>query len=139
MKINKSFSKSKEEDDLFEYIKSKYPLTKRQYKDKIRYPYHCDFYIPELDYFIELQGYYTHNTHPYDPNSMLDQVLIERYKEKYGPKCQSITIWTIKDVEKRNCAKEHNLNFKEVWSLKEGKEFIDKLFKEGINTKREIP
>lgn len=55
------------------------------------------------------------------------------------PKCQSITIWTIKDVEKRNCAKENNLNFKEVWSLKEGKEFIDKLFKEGINTKREIP
>ena len=31
------------------------------------------------------------------------------------------------DVEKRNCAKEHNLNFKEVWSLKEGKEFIDNL------------
>lgn len=44
-----------------------------------------------------------------------------RYKEKYGPKCQAITIWTIKDVEKRNCAKEHKLNFKEVWSLDEGK------------------
>lgn len=58
----------------------------------------------------------------------MDQVLVERYKEKYGPKCQSITIWTIKDVEKRNCAKEHNLNFKEVWSLKEGKEFIDNLY-----------
>ena len=134
MKINKSFSKSKEEDDLFEYIKSKYPLVKRQYKDKIRYPYHCDFYIPELDYFIELQGYYTHNTHPYNPNSILDQVLVERYKEKYGPKCQSITIWTIKDVEKRNCAKKHNLNFKEVWTLEEGKEFIDDLYE-----KREIP
>ena len=111
------------------YIKEKFPNVKRQYKDKIRYPYHCDFYIPELDYFIELQGYYTHNTHPYNPNSILDQVLVERYKEKYGPKCQSITIWTIKDVEKRNCAKNNNLNYKEFWNLNEAKQFIDSLIK----------
>ena len=54
--------------------------------------------------------------------------LIEQYKERYGPNCQPIIIWTIKDVEKRNCAKDHNLKFKEVWNLQEGKEFIDKLY-----------
>ena len=124
---NHTFNTSKPEENLFLYIKSKFPDVKRQYKDKERYPYNCDFYIPELDYFIELQGYYTHNTHPYNPNSIKDQILLERYKEKYGPKCQAITIWTIKDVEKRNCAKEHKLNFKEVWSLDEGKKFIDNL------------
>ena len=128
MTKNHSFNTSKPEEELYLYIKEKFPSVKRQYKDKLRYPYNCDFYIPELDYFIELQGYYTHNTHPYNPNSISDQVLVERYKERYGPKCQAITIWTLKDPEKRDCAKRNHLNFKEVWSLEEGKKFIDNLF-----------
>ena len=128
MTKNHSFNTSKPEEELYLYIKEKFPSVKRQYKDKLRYPYNCDFYIPELDYFIELQGYYTHNTHPYNPNSISDQVLVERYKERYGPKCQAITIWTLKDPEKRECAKHNHLNFKEVWSLEEGKKFIDNLF-----------
>ena len=128
MTKNHSFNTSKPEEELYLYIKEKFPSVKRQYKDKLRYPYNCDFYIPELDYFIELQGYYTHNTHPYNPNSISDQVLVERYKERYGPKCQAITIWTLKDPEKRDCAKCNHLNFKEVWSLEEGKKFIDNLF-----------
>ena len=130
---NHTFNTSKLEEELYLYIKEKFPLVKRQYKDKIRYPYNCDFYIPELDYFIELQGYYTHNTHPYNPNSISDQVLVERYKEKYGTKCQAITIWTIKDPEKRECAKHNHLNFKEVWDLYEGKEFIDYIYNEFKN------
>ena len=128
MTKNHSFNTSKPEEELYLYIKEKFPSVKRQYKDKLRYPYNCDFYIPELDYFIELQGYYTHNTHPYNPNSILDQILVERYKERYGPKCQAITIWTLKDPEKRDCAKRNNLNFKEIWNLEEGKKFIDNLF-----------
>lgn len=128
MTKNHSFNTSKPEEELYLYIKEKFPSVKRQYKDKLRYPYNCDFYIPELDYFIELQGYYTHNTHPYNPNSILDQVLVERYKERYGPKCQAITIWAIKDPEKRDCAKRNYLNFKEIWNLEEGKKFIDNLF-----------
>ena len=133
MTKNHSFNTSKPEEKLYLYIKEKFPSVKRQYKDKLRYPYNCDFYIPELDYFIELQGYYTHNTHPYNPNSILDQVLVERYKERYGPKCQAITIWTIKDPEKRECAKHNHLNFKEVWDLYEGKEFIDYIYNEFKN------
>ena len=125
---NHTFNTSKPEEELYLYIKERFPLVKRQYKDKNRYPYNCDFYIPNLDYFIELQGYYTHGKEPYNPNSIKHQVLVQRYKERYGPNCQPITIWTIKDVEKRNCAKDHNLKFKEVWNLQEGKEFIDKLY-----------
>ena len=132
---NHTFNTSKPEEELYLYIKEKFPNVKRQYKDKERYPYSCDFYIPELDYFIELQGYYTHGKHPYNPNSEEDNKLIEKYKRKYGPNCQAITIWTIKDVEKRNKAKEEKLNFKEVWTSEEGKEFIDSLFY--ANTKSE--
>lgn len=133
MKRNHTFNSSSTEEELFLYIKSRFPTVVRQYKDKNRYPYFCDFYIPELDYFIELQGYYTHGKHPFNPNSNEDLQLIEYYKKKYGGDCQPITIWSIKDVEKRDCAKEHNLNFKEVWSLEDGKNFVNDLYDFYIN------
>ena len=133
MKRNHTFNSSSTEEELFLYIKSKFPTVVRQYKDKNRYPYFCDFYIPELDYFIELQGYYTHGKHPFDPNSNEDLQLIEYYKRKYGEDCQPITIWSIKDVEKRDCAKRNHLNFKEVWSLVDGKNFVNDLYDVYIN------
>ena len=133
MKRNHTFNSSSAEEELFLYIESRFPKVVRQYKDKNRYPYFCDFYIPELDYFIELQGYYTHGNHPFDPNSNEDLQLIEYYKKKYGEDCQPITIWSIKDVEKRDCAKKHNLNFKEVWSLEDGKNFVNDLYSVYIN------
>ena len=133
MKRNHTFNSSSTEEELFLYIKSRFPKVVRQYKDKNRYPYFCDFYIPELDYFIELQGYYTHGNHPFDPNSNEDLQLIEYYKKKYGEDCQPITIWSIKDVEKRNCAKRNHLNFKEVWSLEDGKNFVNDLYSVYIN------
>ena len=133
MKRNHTFNSSSAEEELFLYIESRFPKVVRQYKDKNRYPYFCDFYIPELDYFIELQGYYTHGKHPFDPNSNEDLQLIEYYKNKYGEDCQPITIWSIKDVEKRDCAKRNNLNFKEVWSLEDGKNFVNDLYSVYIN------
>lgn len=133
MKRNHTFNSSSTEEELFLYIKSMFPTVVRQYKDKNRYPYFCDFYIPELDYFIELQGYYTHGKHPFDPNSNEDLQLIEYYKKKYGEDCQPITIWSIKDVEKRDCAKRNHLNFKEVWSLEDGKNFVNDLYSVYIN------
>ena len=133
MKRNHTFNSSSTEEELFLYIKSRFPTVVRQYKDKNRYPYFCDFYIPELDYFIELQGYYTHGKHPFDPNSNEDLQLIEYYKKKYGEDCQPITIWSIKDVEKRDCAKRNHLNFKEVWSLEDGKNFVNDLYSVYIN------
>ena len=133
MKRNHTFNSSSIEEEFFLYIKSRFPKVVRQYKDKNRYPYFCDFYIPELDYFIELQGYYTHGKHPFDPNSNEDLQLIEYYKKKYGEDCQPITIWSIKDVEKRDCAKRNHLNFKEVWSLEDGKNFVNDLYSVYIN------
>ena len=133
MKRNHTFNSSSTEEELFLYIKSMFPTVVRQYKDKNRYPYFCDFYIPELDYFIELQGYYTHGNHPFNPNSNEDLQLIEYYKKKYGEDCQPITIWSIKDVEKRDCAKRNHLNFKEVWSLEDGKNFVNDLYSVYIN------
>ena len=120
---NNSFGKSKQEDTIYEKIKEVYPDVIRQYKDKIRYPYNCDFYIPEIDLFIEYQGYYTHGKHPFNINNENDKELMEKYINKYGNNNQQYTIWCVKDVEKRNTAKNNNLNYIELFNFKK----LDKL------------
>lgn len=129
-KNNRTFNTSKPEEDLYVYIKEKFPLVKRQYKDKERYPYFCDFYIPELDLFLELNATWTHNNHPFNPDSKMDQNILNDWKNKSKEHpfyLGAIDTWTIRDVNKRNMAKENKLNFKEVWSLEEGKKFIDEI------------
>ena len=125
-KKNNSFGpQSNSESICYLYLSLYYPDTIRQYRDNKRYPYNCDFYIPSLDLFIEFQGYYTHGKHPYNSDSVSDKLLIEKYKEKYGKNCQAITIWTIKDPEKRKCAKEHSLNWKEFFTIDELKDWLE--------------
>lgn len=117
LRRNHTFNTSKIEETIYEKLIDIYGKNDilREYKDKDRYPYRCDFYIKSLDLFIEVQGYYTHGKEPYNPNSIKHQVLVQRYKERYGTNCQPVTIWTIKDVEKRNKAKENNLKYLEIF------------------------
>ena len=83
--------------------------------------------MKDFDIFIECNFHWTHGGHPFNPNSIKDQVKLERWKTK-GTKYydNAINTWTKMDVEKRNKAKEENLNYIEFWSFKELKEyFID--------------
>lgn len=131
MKRNNSFNISRPEEELYLYIKEKFPSVIRQYKDKERYPFCCDFYIPELDLFLELNGNWTHGKHEYDPNSKEDNDILEKMKisslsgHRYYN--NAIITWTLRDPLKRKTALKNNLNFKEVWSLEEGKSYIDNL------------
>ena len=130
MKSNHTFNTSKPEEELYLYIKEKFPSVVRQYKDT-RYPFCCDFYIPELDYFIELNGSWTHGSHPYNSNSEEDKALLEKMQTNAlsGHKYyfNAIKTWVERDPYKREIAKQNNLHFKEVWTLDEGKKFIDEL------------
>ena len=132
-KKNNSINTSKPEEELYLYIKEKFPTVRRQYKDNVRYPWRCDFYIPEIDCFIEYQGFQGHGKHPYDSNSIQDQVIVERWKQRYENGKhplykRMIEGWTICDVKKRNKAKQENLNFYEFWNLYDAKKFIDNLW-----------
>ena len=129
---NHTFNSSKPEEELYLYIKEKFPSVKRQYNKDKRYPWCSDFYIPELDCFIELNGTWTHGKHPFNENSKEDISILNIWKEKYNNGehpyyNNAIKTWTINDVKKRNKAKEENLNFHEFWNIKEAKEFIDSL------------
>lgn len=130
---NNTWTTSKIEENLFNYIKIKFPLVKRQYKDKKRYPWFCDFYIPEYDCFIELNGTWTHGKHPFNINSEEDINLLNEWKIKYDNGKHpyymgAIKTWTIYDVKKRETAKKNNLNFYEFWNIEDAKKFIDKLY-----------
>lgn len=125
---NHTFNTSLIEEELYLYIKERFPDVERQYKDSNRYPFLCDFYIPSLDYFIELEGHWTHGNHPYTENSIEDQKKVEEWKSKHTKYYDNaIRTWTILDIHKRATAINNNLNYKEVWSLDEGKKFIDTL------------
>jgi hypothetical protein len=103
-----------------------------QYYSNI-YPFYCDFYIPEIDTYIEYQGYYTHGGHPYNENNIndiseLNKLITLNNNHKtpghnlYNTK---INVWTINDVNKRNIAKENNLNYIEFWNMEELKEWLN--------------
>lgn len=74
-KKNHTFNTSKPEENLYKLLCDKYGYDniKRQYKSK-EYPWCCDFYIKILDCYMELQGYYTHNTHPYNEINDKDEL-----------------------------------------------------------------
>lgn len=119
-KKNNSFNKSDPEEQLYETL-LKENVNKtiyRQYKDPIRYPFYCDFYIVEDDLFIELNAHWTHGGHPFDPNNEddLKKLAIWQEKAKTSKFYQiAINTWTVRDVEKASWAKINHLNYKVIY------------------------
>ena len=112
-------SKSKLENNFLEYLKSKYNISDiiTQYKSD-EYPYYCDFYIKPIKLYIEIQGHWTHNDHPYNCNDISDQLIMNKWKEKSINDTyykNALNTWTIKDVKKRNIAIQNNLNYLEIF------------------------
>ena len=107
---------SKAEEACYEVLVAKYGVTNviRQYYDN-RYPYHCDFYIPTEDLFIELNFSWTHGEHPFDPANLEDLAKLQCWQEKAKTSQyykNAITTWTVRDYAKITTAKANNLNYK---------------------------
>ena len=99
-----------------------------------RYPYLCDFYLPQYDCFVEIFGGWFHNTHIYGTNNQDDDILAiwkEKAKNSKNYK-QAVDTWSIKDPIKLNCAKANKLNFHILWN----KNDIYKFFKEKLFIER---
>lgn len=115
---NKSFNSSKIQDKIKDYLFEKYLYVECEYKDNKRYPFHVDFYIPSLDIFVEVQAHWTHNSHPYNKNDENDRNKLNEWLEcaktsKFYE--NAVSTWSVRDVEKRNTAKENNLNYFEFF------------------------
>ena len=127
-KKNGTICSSKPEKYLKEKLESRFELVLTQYKTEL-YPFFCDFYIPQLDLYVEYQGHPGHGQHPFDSNSEEDLNLVQIWKQKSenGLKPQYlgfINTWTVKDPLKRKIARENNLNWIEFFTVKEFEEWL---------------
>lgn len=141
-KKNGTFNSSTTEKKMFDILSEIYPqytiLT--QYEDE-RYineetnnKYQCDFYIKEIDFFIELNGHYTHGPHPFNENDEEDVKLLEFYKTKNKPSYKIlIDVWTKRDVSKRKVAQKNGLKYMVVYGVKFNKEDIIKEIQNVLN------
>ena len=88
-----------------------------EYSDE-RYPFPCDFYLPDLDCFVELHCSWVHRDHIY--NEEEDKLLLTEWQEKAKSSNyykSAIKTWTIKDVNKLNIAKQNKLNYIILWNM----------------------
>lgn len=118
---NKTFNKSAFEKRVKGLLLQKFPDLKCQYKSE-SYPFSCDFYIPELDLYIEVQGHWSHGLGkhrcPYDNMNQEHLTFINECKCKNTKFYNKfIEVWTIRDPLKRKTAKENNLNWIEFFTI----------------------
>ena len=138
---NNSFSKSQWENLFYVLLLSKFKSEDviRQYVDKDRYPFNCDFYIKPLDMFIELNFYWTHGPHPFNPNNEEDINLLNYWKSRQAIRINSkgkesknsfytaVEVWTVRDVQKITIAKKNNLNYVLIYNKGELYDFIRRI------------
>lgn len=121
-KRNATLATSFSEDALYELLveyADKHGMTVvRQHRDEKRYPFAVDFYIPERDLFIELNGSWSHGGHWYESDRDMDQKTVQTWCKK-GEKSQyylnALGTWTERDVRKRAAAREAQLNYVTLW------------------------
>ena len=114
--------KSIVENSLYSKLSKRFKVL-RHYSEE-RYPYSCDFYIPDLDLFIELQAHWTHGTNPYDPDCMDHQKMLRKWKRKSKTYFNSaIATWTKRDVAKKQIVEKNKLNMLFVYEPSASKAF----------------
>lgn len=124
-KRNHTVNTSRPENEIYEKLLTKFKRVYRQYKSN-EYPFLCDFYIGDLDLYIEYQGNWTHGTHPFDSNSIEDMIIVDAWNKKASRYYESaIDVWTKRDPLKRKTAKDNNLNWIEFFSMKEFMKWFD--------------
>ena len=128
-KNNNSFHTSKIENKFKKYLTLNNINYEYQYKSEL-YPFACDFYIPEYDLYIEIQGNWTHGGHPYDESSIEDINKLNIWKNKKNRYYDiAVKVWSKSDVLKRETARKNNLNYLEVFSID-----IEEVISSFINT-----
>ena len=109
---------SKVEIDFYKYLINTFGFENvdPQHYDN-QYPYSCDFFIPGLDLYIEIQGSWTHGKHPFNPDDKKDNEKLNYWKSKDSEYYNNaIYTWTDLDVRKRVCARDNHLNYLEIFS-----------------------
>lgn len=124
---NKTFNTSTPEEDSYMFLCSLFSNVFRQYKSD-QYPFFCDFYIQDIDTYVELNCHWTHGNHPFDDKNENDREILNWWKSKNTKFYNlAIDVWTNRDVQKRNVARKNNLKFLEFWTFEDLKLYFDRL------------
>lgn len=115
-KKNHTFNSSKIEILFKQYlIEYNYDFD-TQYKSDV-YPFNCDFYLAKYDLYVEINAFWTHGYHPYNPDDKYDVNILNEWKSKntefYN---NAIQTWAINDVKKQQKAIENKLNYLVIYS-----------------------
>lgn len=123
-KANKSFNTSGPELAVMRQLQKRFTVI-GQYKTE-EYPFACDFYLPQLDLYIEFHGNWTHGGVPYEDNDYCRKQLIrwEKKAETSDYYKGAIYTWTDLDVRKRQIAEKNGLNWVCFYTLNEFKEWF---------------
>ena len=118
MKEHGTVNTSRAEEAFYKYFSERYNNVERQYKSE-KYPFYCDFYIKDIDTYIEIQGSQFHHFHPFDPDNIDNINELERLKrladDEHPQYNNIIECWTVLDPMKRKIAKDNKLNFIEIY------------------------
>ena len=124
-KKSKRFGTSKAEDKVYNWLIELGYNVERFVRNE-KYPYNADFYLKDFDLYIEYQGSQYHHGYAY-LGTKEDVEELKNLKEKNKIRMQEtntgkysqyqgiINIWAGLDVKKRNYAKDHNINFLEIY------------------------
>lgn len=125
---NRTFNTSQGEKEIYRLLLKKFEDVKCQYISE-EYPFHCDFYIPKLNVYIEYQGTWTHGFKPFEGTEE-DLVNLDKWKQKaLSSKFyrNAIDVWTKSDVEKRRLARENKLNWIEFFNMNQFEEWYNSI------------
>ena len=104
--INGTSKESKAELDFLHLLKLFVDQEIIHHYSDNRYPFDCDFYIPDKDLFIEYQGHQTHGPAPYDASNpehwMIADNLVSSGFSDYN--------YTNRDPRKLATAKQNKIN-----------------------------
>lgn len=118
-------------EDYFENALKELNISyKKQYKES-RYPFLCDFYLIDFDIFIELNIYWSHNTHFFDETNLDDLSVLNKWTKKaeegHKQYKNAIEVWTKKDIIKRDTAIKNKLNYVVLWTIDDMNTYLYKL------------
>ena len=125
---NGTFNTSQGEKEIHRLLLEKFEDVKYQHVSE-EYPFHCDFYIPKLNIYIEYQGTWTHGSKPFEGTEE-DLAKLDKWEQKALDSKfyhNAIDVWTKSDVEKRRLARENGLNWIEFFNMDQFKEWYNSI------------
>lgn len=119
------FCRSLAEQKAYDKLIERYGSTQYDVKIDGGYNYYVDFYIPDIDLYIELQAHPSHGNLPYDENN---EKAVENSYQLFG---QWLDVYTKLDPRKYQEAKQNGINLIRIYprsSIEDNYKFNDNKF-----------